>query len=702
MPAIPTHATPLSALDALVLDTETTGLDVAKARLVEIGAVRLKAGALDDGSTYRALVRPPEPVPAAVVAVHGIDDAKLAGAPAFADMQGDLRAVVDGQLLIGHSIGFDLAVIGNEFRRAGIAWTPPRSLCVRMLAEVAEPSLPDYSLERLAAWLAVTVEGRHSAVGDAVTTARIFLALLPKLRARGIRTLAEAEAALRGLTHVLDQHQRAGWQAPVKSPHELKEFQAPRNDLYPYRNRVGALMKAAIAIAADTGLGDALACMMRERISSVLVGKLPQHSDALGIVTERDVLRALATHGADALAMPADKFATRPLRTVAAEAFAYRAIGRMERLRVRHLGVVDRQGTVCGMISARDLLRQRAREAIWLGDAIDEAPDVGSLAGAWAKVPDVAAALRRENVSGREVASLISQELCALTARAAHLAERAMADAGEGGPPCAYAVAVLGSAGRGESLLALDQDNALVFADDGPDAERWFAAFGKRFSDILHEAGVPYCKGGVMASNPHWRGSRAAWRRRVSDWIATTDPSALLSVDIFFDLRGVYGELALADTLWREAFDLAAGEVAFAKRLAEAAGGVAPAVGWFGQLITDAGRIDLKRTALFGIVTTARVLAIGHHIAEHATPARIAGMRALKMGDDRDLADLADAQAVLLDFLIDQQVADIAQGRPATNTVAVKQLSARERDRLRSAVGAVRNLDTLTRDLLFR
>jgi DNA polymerase-3 subunit epsilon/CBS domain-containing protein len=205
-----------------------------------------------------------------------------------------------------------------------------------------------------------------------------------------------------------------------------------------------------------------------------------------------------------------------------------------------------------------------------------------------------------------------------------------------------------------------------------------------------------------MASNPQWRGSLAAWRRRVAGWIETTDPAALLSVDIFFDLRGVYGELALADALWREAFDMAAGQVAFAKRLAEAAGGVAPATGLFGQFITEGGRIDLKRTALFGIVTTARVLAIRHHIAEHATPARFARLRALKLGDDRDLADLADAQATVLDLLIDQQVADIAQGRPATNTVAVKQLPARERDRLRSAVGAVRNLDTLTRDLLFR
>jgi CBS domain-containing protein len=51
---------------------------------------------------------------------------------------------------------------------------------------------------------------------------------------------------------------------------------------------------------------------------------------------------------------------------------------------------------------------------------------------------------------------------------------------GHGEPPCAYAVAVLGSAGRGESLPALDQDNAIVFADGAPGStqDQWFEALG--------------------------------------------------------------------------------------------------------------------------------------------------------------------------------------------------------------------------------
>ena len=168
---------------------------------------------------------------------------------------------------------------------------------------------------------------------------------------------------------------------------------------------------------------------------------------------------------------------------------------------------------------------------------------------------------------------------------------------GYGEPPCAYALCVLGSAGRGESLLAMDQDNAIIFAEGEPGsaADQWFARLGSIIADILHEVGVPYCKGGVMARNPAWRGSRATWNARVADWITRSNPADLLSVDIFFDLVGVHGDASLANELWRAAFDAAQGNAAFAKLLAEAAGEVEPGLTMFSGFRTEGGRIDLKK-----------------------------------------------------------------------------------------------------------
>jgi CBS domain-containing protein len=703
------NTTPLIGLDAVVIDTETTGLDAAKARIVEIAVVPITTGQVDGDAAFRALVRPDEPIPEAATRVHGIDEAALAEARSFAEIWPSCAAAIGDRIVIGHTLGFDLAVLKRECGRAGIAWKRPRALDTRLLAEVARPDLAGYSLDQLAAWLGVTMNGRHSALGDATITAHVFLALLPELRRGGIRTLAEAQQASRRLTDVLEDQHRAGWLEPVETPSRRDaERSLARVDSYPYRHRVSGVMSAPPRfVSADVTVADALSIMARERISSLFVTSSPAGSaraQDTGIITERDVLRALSERGSTALAAPVAQVMSRPLTSVPADAFVYRAIGRMSRLKIRHLGVVDGDGRVVGALSARDLLRLRAEEAVSLGDEIDMAEHAPDLARAWAKLPLVARGLLAEGVHALDVAAVISRELGALTRQAAIIAEQRMKSEGRSAAPRPYAFAVLGSAGRGESLLALDQDNALVFAEGEPggSADRWFAAFAIHVADILHEVGVPYCRGGVMAKNPQWRGSVATWRERVADWIRRPNPGDLMSVDIFFDLRAVHGDLGLATALWREGFALAHGEVGFAKLLAEAAGKTEPGLNLFGRVRTHGGRIDLKKAGLFGIVTLARVLAIRHHVVERATPARLSGVRALGIGADRDLDALVEAQRTFFDLILDQQLEDVEHGLPATNAIVVKRLARRDRDRLRAGLEAVQHLDDLARDLLFQ
>ena len=703
--------TPLIALDAAVLDTETTGLDPSKARIVEIAAVRLVTGRIAPDQTFRRLVCPGIPIPPAASAVHRIDDAAVADAPPFAEVWPQARVFLGGIVLIGHSLGFDLAVIKRECERAGLPFRMPPSLDTQLLAQVAAPNLAGYSIEQLATWLDVDVEERHSALGDATTTARIFAALVPRLRERGIRTLGEAMQACRALTDALDSQHRAGWLEAAEL--EALADGAPTLgtvDSYPYRHRVRDVMRTPPHfIVPDATVGEALARLMDERISSLYVNATAIGEGAppavdTGIVTERDLLRAMARQGGAALTLPVREFASRPLAVVPADAFVYRAIGRMSRLNVRHLGVIDETGRVIGAVSARDLLRLRAGTAVSLGDEIDAAMDVHALAAAWAKLPRVAASLVTEGVPARDGAAVISRELGALTRQAAVIAQARMRELGHGEAPRRYAVAVLGSAGRGESLLAMDQDNALVFVDGAPGGpeDRWFEQLGGHIADILHEVGVPYCQGGVMAKNAQWRGSLATWRERIADWIRRSRPEDLLSVDIFFDMRPVHGDGELCIELWREAFDAARGNTTFAKLLAETAGSVVPALGLFGQFKTEEGRLDLKRAGLFGIVSTARVLAVRHHVVERATPARLDGVKALGIGGESDLDALIEAQAVFLDLLLAQQVKDAERGKPPSNTVAIKTLPRRDRERLRTALDAVRHLDRLTRDLLFK
>lgn len=421
------NAMPLTALNAVAFDSETTGLEPSRARLIEIGAVRISNGKPVLTDAFRTYINPGEAIPAAAIAIHGITDHAVADAPAFPDAWSEfLRWRADG-LLIGHSLGFDFAVIRHACKLTGVPWSQPRALDTRLLAEACAPRLAGYDLDTLAAWLGITAEDRHSATGDAITAAKLFAAMLPHLREVGIRTVAEAERACARLTHVIDDHRRAGWVSAIDAPALTPLVESPRSDLYPYRNRTGDLMRAPVYAAPETQLRDAIALMNAHKISSLLVAeKYPQVAllaSNVGIVTERDVMRALAAHGEDALRMRIAQFQSQPLQSVSSDALSYRAIGHLTRLRLRHLGVTDESGRVCGVVSARDLLRLRGLEAIWLGDEIHYAADVPGLARAWARVPEVAGRLRREGLSGAEVALVISQELGALTARAACVAE---------------------------------------------------------------------------------------------------------------------------------------------------------------------------------------------------------------------------------------------------------------------------------------
>ena len=670
----------------------------------------MAGGRIEPADLFQRLVRPDIPIPPASSAIHQIDDAKVANASRFAEVWPELSEYIGDLIVVGHTIGYDLAVLKRECDRSGIAFRMPRTLDTRLLAQVTEPNLAGFSLEGLASWLGIELAQRHSALGDALTTARIFTALVPKLRDGGVRTLGEAAQACRAMTNVIDEQHRAGWVEAVEAPDRVDaERTLGRIDSYPYRHRIRDVMRTpARFVAADTPLAKALAHLLSERISSLYIRTAQDgHNDSrasdTGIITERDVLRSISKYGGDALDIPVEKLMNKPLAVIPADAFVYRAIGRMNRLGVRHLGVVDETGQVIGALSARDLLRLRASVAVSLGEEIDAARDVHSLGAAWAKLPQMVAALLAEGVNARGVAAVISHELGALTRQAAVIAEGRMREAGYGEPNCAYALAVLGSAGRSESLLAMDQDNALVFADGAPSSQVdvWFEKLGFHIADILHEVGVPYCKGGVMAKNPQWRGSVATWRKRINDWMRASKPEDILSVDIFFDLRPVHGDGRLCTTLSQDAFDAAHSEIAFTKLLAGAAGSVESAFGLFERFKTREGRIDLKRSGLFGVVSMARVLAIRHHVVERSTPARLAGVKALGIGAESDLDALLEAQETFLDLLAVQQIEDIKHGTPPSNAVAVTCLSSNDRARLRTALKAVQHLDELTRDLLF-
>jgi len=684
---------PLASLPAIVLDTETTGLDVNADRVIEIGAVRLFTTADGHRDTFSSLVDPGQPIPAAATAIHGLSDQDVASSPQFSEVMPRFADWVGPSVVIGYAIGFDLAVLKAECARAALPWAQPRAIDVRHLVQVLAPELPDHALETTATWLGVEITARHRANADAEIARQVFERLLPRLRDKGIRTLGQAEHAIRRRASAMAAEDQQGWQSPLRDDtSQTSDVTAlSRIDVFPYRHVVRDLMSAPpLETATTTGLETALAIMAARRVSSLFV-KSTEANGGYGIITERDVLRAVANHGADALRMTAGELAQSPLITIRDDEFVYRALALMAQHGIRHLAVVDETGTLIGALSARDLLRQRAEEATRFGNSIESAKTPEDLGRIWLQLPAIVRALLLEGVDARDAAAVISRELRALTRRACEFARAELVESGLGDAPEPFALLVLGSGGRGESLLAMDQDNAIVYAGDsaGTTPDAWFARLGKRMSDILDTVGVTYCKGGVMAANAEWRMNERRWRETVASWITRSRAADILNCDIFFDARAVYGDQNMADRLRDDAIAYAQDARVFLSLLALNASDFSSPFGWFGQFKTGNGRLDLKKHCIMPIFSAARVSALRHGHAARSTVDRLMALKALNIVSSKVIVDLNESHRIGFDLILRQQLRDLERGIPLSNGVAPAELNRHEKEELSWALSRV-------------
>lgn len=206
----PAEATPLAALPLLLLDTETTGLAPTRDRAVALAALPWR-GRAADGTGLDTLIDPGRPIPAAATAIHGLADHDVAGRPAYAHHHAELTDLMRGRVVLGHSIGFDLALLAAEARRAGLHWQVPASLCLAELAAVALPEAKRIGLDALARRFDVAIEGRHTARGDALAAGAIWQRLLPLLAERGIHHWGEARRAAAAARSLIAMQRRSAW-----------------------------------------------------------------------------------------------------------------------------------------------------------------------------------------------------------------------------------------------------------------------------------------------------------------------------------------------------------------------------------------------------------------------------------------------------------------------------------------------------------
>ncbi len=172
----------------VVFDIETTGLSPRFNKIIEIGAVRIKDGKIQD--TYSRFVNPEVPIPYSITKLTSINDNMVLEAPTIEEVLPEFLEYVGDAILVAHNASFDTGFIKEFAKKQGLPFDYT-IVDTMTLAHILIPELGKYTLDRLCKQFNVSLENHHRACDDAAATAEIFVKMLKMIKNKDIETIAQ-------------------------------------------------------------------------------------------------------------------------------------------------------------------------------------------------------------------------------------------------------------------------------------------------------------------------------------------------------------------------------------------------------------------------------------------------------------------------------------------------------------------------------
>lgn len=197
--------TPLADIPFVVLDTETTGLNPRRDRMLSIGAVGVTGWTIPVADRFEAFVGQTQgKADANSIAVHGIlPTDHMAGKPED-EVVSDLLAFLGNRVVVGHHVAFDWSILQAAVRRhgGGRLRNPvldTYQLALRLRFDPTPPGEKELGLDQLANTYRIPPLDRHTAAGDAWITAQLLLKLMGGLALRGTKTFGDLQRRKRSI-----------------------------------------------------------------------------------------------------------------------------------------------------------------------------------------------------------------------------------------------------------------------------------------------------------------------------------------------------------------------------------------------------------------------------------------------------------------------------------------------------------------------
>ena len=186
------RGTSVDELTFVVLDTETTGLDIKNDTILSLAALKIKGGEISVADRLECFIQDTRYRPGQSVEIHGITRSRANSGDELGSVIRQFISYVGNGIIVGHHIGFDIkildkyvyALLGIHIKNKSI----DTAIINHRLEHSMNETLKPISLDELAEKYSIPLGERHTAAADTYITATLFLKLLNRLKKRGVDT----------------------------------------------------------------------------------------------------------------------------------------------------------------------------------------------------------------------------------------------------------------------------------------------------------------------------------------------------------------------------------------------------------------------------------------------------------------------------------------------------------------------------------
>lgn len=453
--------------------------------------------------------------------------------------------------------------------------------------------------------------------------------------------------------------------------------------------------KDLISVPENTSIKDAAKIMCENSISSLIV--MDEQGIPVGIITDKDLRRKVVASARN-VDEPVKNIMSYPIIKIDAKDFCFEAVVRMLKYNIHHLLVI-KNGKINGIITNHDIMMLQGFSPVTIVRDLEIQQSVEGLMNASKQVNAVVGNLISQGAKASNITRIITEINDRIVRKIIQFAEREF-----GPPPVPYCWIALGSEGRKEQTFKTDQDNALIYADPNPaeqeTVQKYFFEFTGYIKENLLKCGFPPCPGDIMASNPRWCQPLKVWKKYFSQWIYTPRGENINLSNIFFDFRGIYGDLSLEENLRDYLLNIVKDQRVFLGYLANLAVRNRPPLGFLKTFVVEKSgehkdKLNLKIKGIAPIVDIIRLFSLEKGVRETSTLERIEALKS-KHTVVRDFADeIIYAFEFLMLLRIRHQYEKVLQNKMPDNFIDPESLSNLEKKLLKDTFQLISKLQDI-------